>query len=78
MAEIENSVGGFDSGGDGGGGGRLGCSGLSSSAVEGVDRVFPGWGIVSGVVEESFGVNSSVVMGGISGVVLVMWILGGG
>ena len=56
--------------------GRLGCSGFYFSAVDGSYRFFPGWGGVSGAVGESFGIESSVVMGGISRVVFVMCMVG--
>ena len=54
---------------------RLGCTELSSSDVDGSDRVFPVWEVISGSLEGGFGIDSSVVMGGISRVVFVMWIV---
>ena len=67
MADIEKYEGRVTSGEAGRGRERLGCVELSSSV-----RVFTGWDLVSGVTEVGLG----VVMGGISRVVFVMWILG--
>ena len=49
---------------------------LYSSVVGGGDGGLSGWGFVSGAIEESFGMGSSVVMGVISRVVFVIWIVG--